>query len=423
MIKAIERWKKPLLGFIVGQPVLQLTNLLTGFLLLRWMTVEHYAQLGVAFAFQSTVGMLADLGFSSAIISLAGERGRDPSVIGAYIRSARYFRFLLTVSVGIVFALLFPFITRGQPWSFLTKFLILSSILVAVTVQGWSMYQAPLLANRHIATIYRPQIVCGVVRLGMCGLLHLFQGLTGVAVSWIGAVTMGLSGWWIKKDAQPLVCEPQKADAAMNLEMLRYLSPLIPGIVFTAFQSQIAIGIITVFGSTRNIAEVAALGRLGQLFGVLTAFNTLLIAPYVASLSQSQFRPRYLRILCAALALSCALMIAAYCFPFPLLWLLGPKYANLQVEVVWVIFSACVNYVGGVMWTMNSARKWVYWWSTILYILSVFSVQVLGVSIFDLGSTLGVVYFGVISAVAALGVHVATAIWGFRRQRSDLRDA
>jgi hypothetical protein len=48
--------------------------------------------------------------------------------------------------------------------------------------------------------------------------------------------------------------------------MLHYLSPIIPGIIFTAVQGQISVLLITLFGQTKSIAEVAALGRLGQLF-------------------------------------------------------------------------------------------------------------------------------------------------------------
>src|SRR5476649_163129 len=50
-----KKWKRPLLAFVLGQPAVQLLNLLTGFLLLRWLGQGELAMFGVAFAFQTTV--------------------------------------------------------------------------------------------------------------------------------------------------------------------------------------------------------------------------------------------------------------------------------------------------------------------------------------------------------------------------------
>lgn len=409
----LKKWGAPLLSFAIGQPAVQLVNLLTGFLLLRWLSIEHYAQFGVAFAFQSTLGMLADLGFSSSILALAGERARDPEVVGRYVRSARHFRFWLAVCLGCVFALAFPLITREQPWSFFTKSALLASILVAVAVQAWALYQAPLLAHREISAVYRPQIVGGALRLGLSGLLHVLHGLSGVAASWIGTLALGISSWWTRRLGRPLLCEPETSDPQANREMLRYLAPLIPGVVFTAFQSQISVVIITIFGSTQNVAEVAALGRLGQLFGILAAFNGVIVGPYVAAMTKQQCRSRYFMILGTAALIAVLVSVLAFLFPSPLLWILGPRYQNLSDEVGWVVLTACIGYVGGVMWTMHAARKWVFWWSTFLYITLVISAQVIGALFLDLGSTRGVILLSVFSAGAGVLVHAATCCWGF----------
>jgi len=379
------------------------------------MSVEHYAQFGVAFAFQSTVCMLADLGFSSSILALAGARAKDPEVLGKYVRSARHFRMILVCIVGVVFVICFPWITAAQPWNAATKVSLLASILCAVVVQGWSMYQAPLMAHRQIDRLYQPQIAAGSVRLGISWLLHLSHALTGVAVSWLGTLALALSGWWIKRHTAHLIKEPEKSDPSANREMLRYLAPLIPGVAFTAFQGQISLWIITILGTTQNIAEVAALGRLGQLFGILTAFNGVIIGPYFASLPGPSILARYIQILTLAVLLAAMLSVWAFVFPAPLLWLLGPKYENLGGAVGWVILASCLSYVGGVMWTMHAARKWVFWWGTILYISLTMALQVLGFVYLDLSSTMGVVYFGTLAAAATLLVHLATAAFGFSK--------
>ncbi len=75
-----------------GQSILQALNFITGFLLVRWLSIESYAQFGVVFGFQSTLAMLIDLGFGGCIVSLVGNRGDRPEIIGGYISAAHWFR-------------------------------------------------------------------------------------------------------------------------------------------------------------------------------------------------------------------------------------------------------------------------------------------------------------------------------------------
>ena len=402
---------------MVGQPTLQIVNLITGLLLLRWMSIEHYAQFGVAFAFQSTVCMLADVGLSSSILALAGARAKDPEVIGKYVRSARHFRMIVVCIVGVVFAILFPWITAAQPWSAVTKLSILASILCAVVVQGWAMYQAPLLGHRLIARVYQPQIAAGTLRLGLSVLLHATNTLTGVAASWLGTFALGISGWWIKRHAVALVKEPEKSDPAANKEMLRYLAPFILGVAFTAFQSQITIAIITIFGTSQSIAEVAALGRLGQIFGILQAFNGVIIAPYVASLAFPLFRRRYFQILVLTILVATLISALAFRFPGLLLWLLGPNYQGLGKCIGWTVCGSCICYVGGVMWTMHSAKKWVFWRANALYIVATILTQIVALQFVEINTTGGIVFFGLWTAIAGMASHTSAAVLGFRSMR------
>jgi O-antigen/teichoic acid export membrane protein len=46
-------WLAALKGFVLGEACLQLLNAVTGLLLVRWMSVEQYAQYALANAFQS----------------------------------------------------------------------------------------------------------------------------------------------------------------------------------------------------------------------------------------------------------------------------------------------------------------------------------------------------------------------------------
>src|SRR5580698_3343929 len=83
-----DRWKRIItlaVTFLFGQAALQGINVLVGLYLVRALSVEHYAQFGLAFGFQTTVCMLMDLGFTSTIIPMVGERTNDRALVGSYL--------------------------------------------------------------------------------------------------------------------------------------------------------------------------------------------------------------------------------------------------------------------------------------------------------------------------------------------------
>lgn len=378
------------------------------------MSVEAYAQYSVAFSFQSTLVMLVDLGFSGSIIALVGERSNDAEVVGRYVRAARHFRSRLFVILLPLAAIAFPLFISKHHWPLLTQALLFTSIGIALYFQGWvSLYSPPLLINQQLHRYYRPQIISAVGRNLFCLILYLAAALSSWATAVLNSAVIAFNGLIYRNDSKESVADPVDSNPLAKREMLRYLSPLIPGIIFTAFQGQISVLLVTWFGLTRNVAEVAALGRLGQLFLMLGAFNAVIINPYIARVTRSYLVRRYLQIVGAATVVSISICVIGFVFPEPLLWILGSKYQNLRTEVSWLVAMSCLNYVGGVMWTIHSARKWIFWWGTIAYISILLVTQIVCMSVMDLSRTLNVIYFSLITSSVVMLIHVATGAYGF----------
>jgi O-antigen/teichoic acid export membrane protein len=407
------KWRAPLISFFIGQPAVQLLNLITGFLLLRWLDIQEYAMLGIALAFQVTVNQLTDVGFSGSIVALAGPRGQDPDILGTYLRSARYWRTRVQTATLLVAAVAFPLMTWNQTWPPATKALLFGSIALGVVFQGWTMYSSPLLVHHSLRQYYTPQIQSALLRLLLCATLHAAGILPAWVATLISALTVGFTGFSYHRSSRAFIHEPTESLPAANTEMLRYLSPLIPGIIFIALQGQILVGLSAVFGSTQNLAEVSALGRIGQLFLILGAFNSVFIEPYIARISAELLPRRYLQILAVTLSICAATTLIGFTFPQPLLWLLGKNYAGLQAEIGWVVLSGCLAYLGGVLWSMHAARRWIFWWGTINYITTMVVVQSICLAFMDLTQTISVIWFGLFSTTAGLLVHTATGVYGF----------
>lgn len=411
----VKRWTSLIGSFLVGQGSVQIFNLVTGFFLLRWMSVEDYAQFSVAFGFQSTLGILIDGGFSGSIVALVGDRFQDKEVVGKYINSAQQFRNRSFAVIIPLAGIAFYLIGTKHNWFWSEQVLLFGAITASLFFQGWAAYYSPpLLMHQQIVKYYKPQIIGSAVRLFSCYILYIISALSAWTNIWITTLTIALNGIFYRHSTVNFIDKPEKNDPVISKEMSRYISPLILGVIFTAFQGQISLAVISIMGKTQNIAEVAALGRLGQVFVLLGAFNGIVIGPYIAKVNLRDLPKRYLQILGITIFIASMISVIGFTFPQPLLWLLGSKYQNLGAEVGWTVAGACLSHVGGVMWTMNSARKWIYWWVNFAYIGIVLITQVGCLILMDLSTTLGVIYFSLISTLAVVLIMIAHAIFGFR---------
>jgi O-antigen/teichoic acid export membrane protein len=393
--------------------MVQILNLATGFFLIRWLSVDDYAMYSVATGFQGTVGILVELGLGSSIVALLAGR-TDPQVVGGYIRSTRYYRNRFFLFLLPLIFIAFPVLTFRQGWGFSLTVGLLAAILVSLYFQSWaSYYSVPLLIHQELTLYYRTPSLLSAARLGVSFLLHLLSLLSAFASVWLSTLSTVAQGWFYREHSAQHIEEPRESDPAKNREVLNYIRPLMPSTIFFALQGQISILVITWFGKEQSIAEVGALGRIGQLFVMLAAFNSVIIAPAIARVSRRLLLRRYSQVLAGALVISGVLVGSALVFPDAYLWLLGHKYEHLRGELAWMMVSSCIGYLTGVLWTMHSARKWIFTWGVWTYIGSVVLTQIAGLVFMDLSTTRNVILFSVFSSLATLLVQVAWGISGF----------
>lgn len=408
-----RRWTALISAFLAGQGSVQVLSLISGFLLLRWLSVEAYAQYSVAFGFQVTLGVLVDLGFSGSIVALVGDRGSDKEVVGSYVRSAKHFRNRFFAVIIPLAAIAFPLVASKHNWDWTTQLLLFVSIVSSLFFQGWaSYYTAPLLINQQLKQFYQPQIAGAFARILLCFILYLMSALSAWTTAWINSAVMAFNGLLYRRATIPWMIEPRNSNPQVNREMLRYISPLIPVLSFCAFQGQISLALITIFGQTKSIAEIAALGRLSQLFVILGAFNGVIVEPYMAKVARANLTKKYFQILGATLIIALLLSAIAFLFPQPLIWVLGSKYQSLKAEVGWVITTSSFNYVSNALNAMNSGSKFIYWWASAFEIALIIIIQISCIFVMDLSTTINVVYFSLIVAVAYSVLHFLIGSYG-----------
>ena len=408
------------LGFFFGQGALQGVNLIIGLYLVRALSVSDYAKFGLASGFQSTTSIFMDMGYASTIIPLVGDRVFDRGLVGKYIQGAKSLRnkafWILSPFASIAFLV----ITHRQKWDWPIQIALLASILVALYSSGTVSYSSvPLFLYRRLRAFYVPQTISAILRLA----IYLVLGMFGILNFWIAAgfnaLNITLNGYLLTKKSSSSIEWPLEDDPLIRKEILRYVLPAAPAILLGAFQGQVALLLIGIFGDTVSIAQVAALGRIGQILVVLMTFNVVIIEPFMARLHHRHLRFTYVKLIMVATIGGCMAALLAFLKPELFIWVLGPKYAVLKSLMGWVISTVCVNYVAGLIWIMNRSRKWLFWRGTIAEIILLLVVQIGFVVVFGVSNTRSAVMFNFVSSFCYIAAHSYVAFHGFSKGNPD----
>lgn len=402
--------------FAGGHGALQVLNVVTGIYLLRTLSLEGYAQYSLAFAFQTTAIALTNLGLTDSIVPLVGARGDDPSVVGRYVRTAQSLRNRLFIFVAPAVAVAFYFVVRTRGWSTPTLLWmlvpVLASLYLSVSVAGWS---APLLLKRRLGDFYLAQTIPSVARLICYVLANAVRQLNSGFALLMNAASICLNGLIARNRSAAFVNLPQHADRATESEVIRCMLPMVPAALFTAFQPQVALFLVSIFGDTVEIAQVAALSRIAALFAIFSAFNSVLIEPYVARVSAQRLPRIYLRILGCAVLLGACLSAMGFAFPWLLTWILGAKYSDLGNVIGWVVLAAAISSVANVMWIMNRGRRWLFWRGSAVEIAGLLVFQSLYVIFVGVNTIETAAKFMLSAGLAHLVAHGYIALYAFSR--------
>ncbi len=417
MIKKIFGYKELLRRFLSGQIAIQFFNLINGFLLLRWLTIEQQAIFGISFSIQTLLNSLSDLGFTGSIVALTGSSFNDKKTLGNFMASAKYFRKRFFYISLIISVCLVPFFARNISYNKSVVWINLVPIIALVYFQASnSIYESPLLIHKNLKIFYRPQIMGAVLRLLINYMLFVTNILSPFTILSLNAVIILLTGLYYKKQSS-VYFDWQAPQKETNKKMFRYISPLLPSVIFNSLFGQIQLFLIAYFGKIINIAQVAALGKLAQIFIFLNAFNLMLLEPLIARSNFIDLPKKMLFFFFVSCGIGCLMILSSYVFPQMYLFILGNKYKNLADQLIWVLAAAAINFISGTLWTMSAARKWVFWWATLSYVVLIMLCQAYGILFFNLSTTQGVLQLSVFTAIVVLVLQSCISIIGFLKEK------
>jgi hypothetical protein len=197
--------------------------------------------------------------------------------------------------------------------------------------------------------------------------------------------------------------------------IVHYALPAIPSVLYFSVQGPLTVLLIAIFGRTAGVASVGALSRLGQLFILFAQMNGIFVEPYFASLPKPRLKSHYLGALAASGGFGLFMIGLARIFPQAFLWILGPKYAGLRFEVLLVIVSGSIGLVGGMMATVNGARRFVYHWENVSRNCICLLLQIAFIWKVDMSQVRNVLLLPIAVSVVCLAGQTAASLYGFIR--------
>ena len=401
--------------FLMKQGLAMGGNLLYGLLCVRMLPVPDYAKFAVLFGYMGSLTVLLDIGIAGTLAPLVGEQIDNLPLIANYIASIRRIALKLYLIVTPVASLIFVLLVQKQHWGWL----VVSQMVAILLVIAWfarvsSSYGSILILRRDRSYYYRAQIMGSLGSLGLLVIFWLFHSvniyvgiLLNVAqVLFIAMLYFRRARVLLQVKGTP---SPQQEKAIVRLAM-----PNMPSVIFYAIQGQITLMLITVFGhGTTSVADVGALSRLSQILVLFSQMNPILVEPFFARLQAGRLKRTYVLTLAIVVVASSVFSAIAFLFPEIFLWVLGPKYKELRIEVGLVILGSAIRYVGGFLWVVHSARRFVYWWNNFANILLTILVQAFFIWKYDLSTVRNVLILNIVSAALALLITLAAGLYGF----------
>ncbi len=416
--RRLRTWIGIFSAYFSTQTVAQLLGILAGLVFIRTMPLREYALYALANSVLTFFSFATDLGSTTSLVHFFHRSHTSGDDFAGYLAAVVSLRRRAFLGGAAVVAVALPSVAMAKGFPPLEVSLATVAVIVAVGFQIVSVIRVLVLRLQgHYGRSYRADLASASLRL----LLALAMVAAAWLRAWLAVLTAAagsLLSAWLARD--PIGSHGVAASAAdvrpYRRTVLRYMLPTLPSALYFSIQGPLVVWLAATFGATRNIAEVAAITRLGLLVGIFSGLTGIVFLPRLARITDDRlYRLRTLQFGSLHLALACTLLLAAWVAPTPFLWLLGPHYAGLHRELLLVVAASGLTLLGGYLVGINLARCWTRWEVAAVAVLA--SFQACAVIALPMSTTSGVLTFNVASAAVGLALQLMVVTIGFTRPR------
>ena len=344
-----------LFQYFSGQGLVSFVNIAVGILFIRWLPIEDFAIYVLVMLLQTTACVFSDFGIASGVNTFISRDVENQAAHAGTLSVAwRLWKRFVPISIACVFVLAWFILNPVvQGWRFVI--FIVFAIVCGVLQSQINIKKSVLNAHRDVKGLMRVGIAECIPRLLLSPLCFIFPNVElALAINLVGICAMlCISNRQALKHAYDV---SRRGISDSNLG--GFVIPLIPTVVYSLFQGHLGLLILGFYGNSHMVAEVGALGRLGQIVGLFLILNPFWIQPHFAKIrDRLKFRSDTFRLILILALFSTFLLLSVYLVPNAWLWVLGKNYQASAAQLPIAVGGGLFYYASSVLYTVALSRE------------------------------------------------------------------
>lgn len=390
-----------------------------GIYIIRRLSVEDYALYTLANTVFGMMNVLADGGITSGVAAEGGKVWRDPHRLGGVLAAGFAIRRTLSSIAVAIFTpiLVYLLLTHGASYTVVSLLVIIliSSFLLSLRT---SLLGVPLGLHQRISDISVIGFAASIIRSVLS--LSAMTAIPSVATPlFANLFSQVWAAWQTGKRSACFFNRNSAADTNAQIAIADIVKRSLPGAIYFCFSGQITIWLLSTFGTATAIAQVGALGRLGQLLLILnTVFATLVLPRFSRCTAGRKALSRMAFMSIGGMAAACfGILVFVAVFPSSALYLLGTQYSSLTSEVVIAVAQSCVGLLSWVCYHLALTRGWI-----LLPIVSIgitIVTQIIAAMLINVSDLRGALIYGLTVGSITLVMQLIHLTYRITRERSN----
>jgi O-antigen/teichoic acid export membrane protein len=394
----VRRWLRHALAYFSATGVTQLLGAVTTFIYVRLLTKDDYAALALAMTVLAFIGVASDLGLGAALRYFRRETLGDQAQFARKVRAVDDMRRILFFVACLIGLGIFGSALANTKMDTVK----IAGSICLVGIASWFQVQLSLKLwlmrlEGHQQESYWSEIIGASVRF-LVALVLLYVAVQSLLIVLLAFAVSTAASVMLARRLQPQdELHQAETDAATRKAIINYALPTVPSVILYATQDLLIFWLAALKGGAAPIAEVFALGRIGALLAIVGGFATVVVMPRMANVADPKRAFLGGAGFAALLAVLMSLIVAlSVLYPAPFLWLIGDRYANLELALPYALTISSIAIVTGTLHQTNRNMGWIRLEPII--------------AVFQLSAIVGLVFFGdLTTAMGLLAIQLALA--------------
>ena len=374
--------------------IIKIIGLTGGFMIIRLLPVEEYAYYTIGNSIIGSLAIIGDAGIRPAVMALGGQVFRVKSKMGEIMATALKLRKKFGVYAYLtVMPICFGLLLKNGASNIAAILVCLSILPVFYADLSSKLYNVNLLLHGNHSEVQNITLKGSVVRILLQFIgLFLFP-FAGVAILANGLATIVSNILLQKKQRFYYPTDSNESDLVKK-EIVKTVNKQLPNSIYFSVSGNIKTWLVSIFGTSTNIAQIGALGRIQMGLTVLNNLFSKIVVPWFVSLPPKKntlFKYFFLIEIIMILFVLGLYFFLIY-FSNQILWVLGDAYSGLNKEFKYLAVTICIGLVTTILHSLNINRAYVL--NPKILIPSQLLILLSLIFMFPPTSTLNAIYIG-----------------------------